>query len=183
MLCTARLKEYKFRQSFERVLLKILFLVFIVTPILEIALFMQVGGLIGLVPTLIMILLTAIIGVNLLKSQGISVWHDIQSQLGQGQVPAVAMISGAQLLFAGGLLLTPGFLTDTIGFLLLVPQVRRAVAMQMIKHWQVRAAGVNGANFYSETQYSHSPFTNQNSNPSNRGRIIEGEYEKPSQEK
>lgn len=141
--------------------------------------FIQVGDIIGLGPTLLMVFVTAIIGVNLLKSQGLSVWQDIQNQLAQGQIPALAMASAAQLLFAGGLLLTPGFVTDIIGFSLLVPAVRLFVAKQMMKRWTIKS-GFHNASYHSQSD----PFTTSNQySASNEGRTIEGEFEEQIQNK
>lgn len=184
--------------------MNLLFLIFIITPIVEIGVFMQVGDLIGLGPTLLMIFVTAILGVNLLKSQGISVWGEMQRQLAQGQMPATAMISAAQLLFAGGLLLTPGFVTDTVGFLLLVPQVRQLVAKYLLSKWMIKGQQTQGS-FYSASSYSSSDYTRSEhseteysssnysksdypksklhtsdekaNRPKNSGRTIEGEFE------
>ena len=155
-------------------------------PIVEIGVFIQVGDIVGLGPTLLMVLATAIIGVNLLKRQGLHTWQEIQTQLSQGQVPAMAMASAAQLLFAGGLLLTPGFVTDTIGFALLVPAVRHAVAHRLIQGWTQKATmhqtGFYHQSYSSSTSEGHtqSPFTQNNSSAGNRmngGDVIEGEFE------
>jgi len=158
--------------------LNLLLLIFIITPIIEIGVFIQVGDIIGLGPTLLMVFITAIIGVNLLKSQGLSVWQEIQNQLAQGQVPALAMASAAQLLFAGGLLLTPGFVTDTVGFLLLVPAVRLLIAKQMMKRWTIKS-GFQQSSYHSQSHvYSNSP----NDTSNNFGRTIEGDFEEKSKE-
>lgn len=154
-------------------------LIFIITPIIEIGVFIQVGDFIGLGPTLLMVFVTAIIGVNLLKSQGLSVWQDIQNQLAQGQIPALAMASAAQLLFAGGLLLTPGFVTDIIGFSLLIPAVRLLVAKQMMKRWTIKS-GFHHDNYYSHSDAFH---TTNRSSATDEGRTIEGEFEEQSPNK
>ncbi len=152
--------------------LNLLFLLFIVTPLLEIGVFIQVGDQIGLLPTLAMIFITAVIGVNLLKNQGLSVWQDTQTKLASGQIPALEMASAAQLLFAGGLLLTPGFVTDTIGFLLLIPNIRKLVAQYLIKRWQVKAHTASSSHYYHAHKDDH-----KNANHTkNSGRVIEGEY-------
>ncbi|MCW8877052.1 MAG: FxsA family protein [Kangiellaceae bacterium] len=168
--------------------MRFLFLLFILMPIVEIGVFIQVGDIVGLGPTLLMVLATAIIGVNLLKRQGLRTWQEIQTQLAQGQVPAMAMASAAQLLFAGGLLLTPGFVTDTIGFALLVPAVRHAVAHQLIKNWTHKATKVHQGGFYHQSYsgradetHAQEPFSQQKSsrdnNRVNSGDVIEGEFE------
>jgi len=96
-------------------------------PLLEIALFIEVGGRIGLWPTLALIVLTAVIGAWMLRQQGLSVLMRAQRQLAEGALPVVEVFEGLCLVIAGALLLTPGFFTDALGALLLVPAVRRAL--------------------------------------------------------
>jgi len=103
----------------------ILFLaVFIGVPLLEIAVFVQVGGVIGLWPTLATVILTAVLGTWCLRAQGLATLARARSQLDQGALPTKELFDGACLLIAGALLLTPGFVTDSVGFLLFVPAVR-----------------------------------------------------------
>lgn len=96
-------------------------------PILEIAAFIVIGGQIGVLMTLAMILVTAIIGSILLRIQGISILSRIQSESEQGNLPGKDVIHGVMIVVAGILLLTPGFVTDTVGFLLFIPAVRTAI--------------------------------------------------------
>ncbi|MGI9414114.1 MAG: FxsA family protein [Hyphomicrobiales bacterium] len=103
-------------------------LIFILVPIIEIAAFIKIGDIIGLWPTLGCIVLTAIVGTLLLRQQGLSVLRQAQGSLQQNQVPVDSVIHGAFLLIAGALLLTPGFFTDAVGFILLVPPARSAIA-------------------------------------------------------
>ena len=103
-----------------------LLLIFILIPLLEIWLFILLGGFIGVYPTLLIILLTAILGTFLVKTQGINVLKEIQNKLNELENPTEPIAYGAMILFAGALLLTPGFFTDTVGFLLLLPNVRKA---------------------------------------------------------
>ncbi len=104
-----------------------LFLIFVAVPIIEIALFIEVGGAIGLGPTLAIVVLTAIAGTWLMRRQGLMTLERLQQSLAEGRNPADPMAQGAMILVAGVLLLTPGFFTDTIGFLLLLPPVRVAL--------------------------------------------------------
>ncbi|MGL4311968.1 MAG: FxsA family protein [Paracoccaceae bacterium] len=104
-----------------------LFLPFLLIPVIEIALFIQVGGLIGLWPTLGLVLLTAIAGAILVRVQGARVMFDLRSALSRLEDPTAPIAHGAMILLAGALLLTPGFFTDTLGILLLIPPVRAAV--------------------------------------------------------
>jgi len=104
-----------------------LFLAFVLVPIVEIALFIQVGGAIGLWPTLAIVILTAIAGTILVRTQGLATLAELQRSLqGEGD-PTRAIAHGALILAAGLLLLTPGFFTDATGFSLLIPPVRSAL--------------------------------------------------------
>jgi len=107
---------------------RLLLILFISIPLIEIYLLIKVGSVIGALPTIGIVLGTAVLGAFLLKQQGISTLQRVQSQLAQGQLPAEEMIEGVILVFSGALLLTPGFFTDTIGFLCLVPAIRKALA-------------------------------------------------------
>jgi len=104
-----------------------LFLLFLAVPLVEIALFIQVGGLIGLWPTLAIVVLTAIAGTYLVRSQGLQVVRQVRGSFERLSDPTEPLAHGAMVLFSGALLLTPGFFTDAVGFALLVPPVRSAV--------------------------------------------------------
>jgi UPF0716 protein FxsA len=118
----------------------ILFLVFLLIPVIEIALFIQVGGVIGVWATIAIIFLTAAIGATVARAQGLSTLGELQSRLDAGADPREPMAHGALLLIAGLLLLTPGFMTDAIGFALLVPAVRAAAIRRIANHMTVHAA-------------------------------------------
>lgn len=93
-------------------------------PILEIAVFILVGGQIGVVTTLALILVTAIIGSILLRIQGFNTLNNIQMRAAAGEIPGKDLVNGVMIMIAGVLLLTPGFVTDSIGFLLFFPPFR-----------------------------------------------------------
>jgi UPF0716 protein FxsA len=101
-----------------------LILLFVAVPIIEIALFIQVGDAIGLWPTLAIVVLTAIAGTALMRAQGIMTLKRLQSSMAEGRNPTDPIAQGAMILVAGVLLLTPGFFTDAVGFALLLPPVR-----------------------------------------------------------
>lgn len=101
-----------------------LFLLFVIVPIVEIGLFIQVGGAIGLWPTLLIVVLTALAGTILMRAQGVLTLQRLQTALAEGRNPTDPMAQGAMILVAGVLLLTPGFFTDALGFALLLPPVR-----------------------------------------------------------
>lgn len=103
-----------------------LFLAFLAIPLIEIALFIQIGGVIGLGWTLLIVVATAVIGATMVRSQGLAVLGQVQQSFGEVRDPTEPLAHGAMILFAGALLLTPGFFTDAVGFSLLVPQFRSA---------------------------------------------------------
>lgn len=103
----------------------VLVLIFLVVPIVEIFFLIQIGQILGAWWTIILVILTALIGVRLLKLQGIPTLLRAQEKIRSGQMPAQEMLEGIALIIAGTFLLTPGFLTDSIGFCLLLPTIRR----------------------------------------------------------
>jgi len=140
-------------------------ILFILTPLLEIYLFIKIGSQIGALPTILLIATTAIVGVALLRHQGLSTLQNVQRQMQQGQVPAVGLLEGIMLFFAGALLLTPGFFTDTIGFLILIPPIRKSLAL-----WILEKSG---------TIVKMNPNANPPSDQTSQGgpeKFIEGEF-------
>lgn len=112
----------------------LLLVLFIGMPIAEIAVFIEAGGRFGLWPTVGAVILTAIIGTSLLRVQGLSVLRRAQSSLNRGEMPLVEVFDGFCLVAAGMLLLTPGFITDAIGFALLIPPVRALLRVWAAAH-------------------------------------------------
>lgn len=112
-----------------------LFLLFIVVPIVEIVLFIKIGSLLGLWLTILVVVLTAIVGTNLVKSPGLNAIKQVQSSFLQGQDIARSLINGTLILIAGVLLLTPGFFTDFIGITFLIPMTRNMWISYGIKHF------------------------------------------------
>jgi UPF0716 protein FxsA len=110
----------------------ILLIIFIVIPVAEIYVLIEVGGIIGAVPTVFMVVFTAVLGALLLRQQGFYTLRKVQEDMQKGILPAVALVEGLILLVGGAMLLTPGFITDFIGFMMLVPPLRRAVAVHLI---------------------------------------------------
>ncbi|MCO6187999.1 FxsA family protein [Rhizobium sp. L1K21] len=98
----------------------------LIMPVLEISVFILVGQYIGLLPTLGLILLTALLGSILLRVQGLSILQRLAAENEAGRMPGRELVHGGMIVIAGILLLTPGFVTDTLGFLLFVPAVRDA---------------------------------------------------------
>ena len=144
-----------------------LFVLFLAVPLIEVYVLIEVGGVIGAWPTILLVILTAILGAFMLRVQGFYTLQRVREQMAQGQLPAVAMLEGVVLLMAGALLLTPGFFTDAVGFLCLVPPLRQAMIQAAIRRVTV-SAWQSG----SGAAYEHHP-----SEQKNRGsRTLEGEY-------
>jgi UPF0716 protein FxsA len=118
-----------------------LFILFVAVPIIEIALFIQVGGWIGLWPTLAIVVLTAAVGTVLVRTQGLQTLRTLQANVERGGDPMGPIAHGALILLAGVLLLTPGFFTDAVAVALLIPPVRAAVIRWGAARITVVAAG------------------------------------------
>jgi UPF0716 protein FxsA len=114
-----------------------LFVLFLAVPLIEIALFIQIGGWIGLWPTLAVVVLTAVLGTWLVRREGMRALADLRQSFETLGDPAAPLAHGAAILFAGALLLTPGFFTDTVGFLLLIPAVRTALFRHLAQRIRV----------------------------------------------
>ncbi len=149
----------------------LLLVIFIVIPIVEIGLFIQVGGMLGLWWTLAIVIITAIIGTYLLRKQGLDVVNKLQSEMAEGQLPVNQLIHGTFIVIAGLLLLTPGFFTDFIGFSLFVPQIRLALGSFLGQFIKSRARNNAGGQFQFRSQY-----TETNTNKPANGNEIDGEY-------
>ena len=101
-----------------------LILIFIVVPLIEILLLIEIGNQIGALNTILVIVLTAILGASMMRHQGFTIMRNIQRDLSEGRMPTVELINGALVLVGGIVLLTPGFFTDAVGFILLIPATR-----------------------------------------------------------
>jgi len=151
----------------------ILLLIMIVIPIGEIAVFIEAGDQFGLWPTLGAVVLTAIIGTAFLRVQGLGVLRRVQESLARGEMPVSEMFDGLCLLIAGALLLTPGFITDGIGFALLVAPLRRGIATQIAAHL-VRSGG---GSFRSSAGHRGGSGTAPGGRSGPGGTVIDGDYE------
>jgi UPF0716 protein FxsA len=141
---------------------RILFALFILIPLLEIYLLIEVGSIIGGLNTVLLIVFTAVLGAFLLRVQGFSTMHRVQATLARGEIPALEVLSGMVLLVSGALLLTPGFFTDAVGFLGLVPPLRSKLILYLLRH-HIIVPGQGG---------NHKGGPKDQSGP----RVIEGEY-------
>lgn len=141
-----------------------LFLAFLAVPLIEIALFIQVGGAIGLWPTLGIVVLTAVLGTWLVRTQGAMAMGNLRKSFSELDDPTEPLAHGAMILLAGALLLTPGFFTDGVGFALLMPPVRHAAFEYLRKRVHVQRFDMG----------SQGPQSRQNSRHSD---IIDGEFQ------
>jgi UPF0716 protein FxsA len=135
--------------------LRILLALLLIVPVVEIYLFIKVGGLIGVLPTLLLVLFSAVMGVVLLRQQGFATLMRLQASLARGEIPAIEMLEGALLLIGGVLLLTPGFFTDVLGFLCLIPALRRRVVLWAIRRGVVVSSGLGAGS----PPHGHGPRT------------------------
>jgi len=127
-----------------------LFLVFIVVPVVEMLVLIEVGSVLGSLTTVVLVFLTALIGVAMLRRQGLSTFVRFNEKLNSGELPAEELVSGVFLVLAGAFLLTPGFVTDTLGFLFLVPPIRHALAQRVIKRGLLKSfSAFESSQFYS----------------------------------
>ncbi len=126
--------------------MKILVLLFVLVPLLELYFLIEVGSTVGVGTTILLVIFTAVLGSVFVRKQGFSTLNRVQTQLSHGRMPAREMVEGLVLLIAGVLLLTPGFFTDVIGFMLLIPPLRRYLMQKTLHRYGL--FGVPGATVY-----------------------------------
>lgn len=161
----------------------LLALIFIGLPLLEIAVFIQVGDAIGVWPTILATVATALAGSLLLRAQGLAALNRARVQMDQGQLPAREMFEGVCLVLAGALLLVPGFVTDALGLLLFFPPFRELLRMAIARHLAAKAARGEARVFVDGVEIDpHNPPPGPGRGPgrgpgSRRGGVIDGEFE------
>jgi UPF0716 protein FxsA len=164
---------------------------FILIPILEISVIIQVGTFLGVMPTLAIMVVSALIGASLVRSQGIATLMSLRKKMDQGEMPSREIMEGLILLVAGVLLMTPGFVTDIVGMLILTAPVRRLVAETLLKRFILQMVNVQpmqGATFYTHSEnYRYTTGTVRTDSPQQssrddallrRGEVIDGEFER-----
>lgn len=159
-------------------------LLFIIIPLLELYLIIKVGGYIGAFWTVMIVIGTAVVGVNLLRMQGFNTLRRAQQNMERGAMPAMEMMEGIVLAVGGALLITPGFLTDALGFICLIPFTRQALIRAVIKRGSVQMHGFQGHEFH-QRQFRDHDFHDQtggHSGQSNEGRTLEGEFHRKDDE-
>lgn len=156
-----------------------LLLIFIVIPLIELAVILKVNSYIGIGWTLGLIIITAFVGVRLLRRQGISTLLRANQKMQQGQVPALELAEGFLLALAGALLLTPGFVTDAVGFALLIPATRKALVHKVLALITPRM--MTSSSFQSTTNFEQGDIKDvytQETRTQGKITIIEGEFTK-----
>lgn len=152
--------------------MRILFPIFIIIPIVEMWVLIKVGTVIGALPTIALVFLTAAIGLALLRQQGLSTLLRADQRMAEGQLPAQEVLEGILLAVGGALLLTPGFITDAVGFACLLPPTRKLMVAHLLKQAVVSARfgpGDGGQGHYRHTETIY----RENGSESH---TIEGEY-------
>ena len=148
------------------------FLVFFSIPVVEMYLLIEVAERIEALPTILLVMLTAVLGVSLIRQQGLSTLTKGIRRLNQAEIPAAEIIEGVLLAVAGAFLITPGFLTDFIGFMIIIPITRRITALMLLKRMAARADfRTHGSDLRGGS----------NKTRDTSGSVIEGEYEKKDQ--
>jgi len=119
--------------------LSYLIALFIALPIVELALLFELHGVVGFSPTVLLVLFTGIVGAALVRRQGLATFLKIQQEMSIGNVPAPQMMDGIMILVSGALLVTPGMITDGVGFLLLIPFIREKIRFWLRKKLEEKA--------------------------------------------
>lgn len=167
--------------------MRVLFILFAVLPILEIALLVNVGSIIGGWNTIGIVILTAFIGSYFVKREGLSTLQTAQAKMQRNEMPGKELVEGLMLVVAGVLLVTPGFITDILGFMFVLPGTRHLLASQVSKHMKMRVvmpgagAGTGGFNTNGQqSPFGSDPFGSTdspfNTSARNNDDVIEGEY-------
>lgn len=151
--------------------MRFLFPAFIAIPLIEMLLLFEVADEIGGFTTLALVVLTAVIGIQVLKQQGFSTLLRANERIASGQLPAQEIVEGMMLAGAGALLLTPGFLTDGIGFILLTGPLRRPLAQRVVKAGVVHTVGGASSGGFHYQSYR--------GGTEGEGNVYEGEYSRP----
>lgn len=142
--------------------MRLLFLIFVALPILEMIVLIKVGSIIGVIPTVALVVLTATLGIWLMRVQGLATLARVQEKLERGEVPGTELLEGIMLLIGGALLLTPGFITDTMGFVCLIPVLRQPIARWLLRRGILGAIHIQGGRGHRGSDDFHT--------------TIEGEY-------
>jgi UPF0716 protein FxsA len=136
---------------------------------IEISIFIKVAAVLGVLVTLLLVILSSCIGISLVRNQGIKTFIQMQQKLAAGESPAAEMVKSVSLVLAGFLLLLPGFLTDAIGLLLLLPPIQKSLTLKLMPHLNIYRSGGFSAGDY-----------NNSSGPIGGGNTFDGEFQRKS---
>ena len=142
-----------------------LFFIFTTVSLLEIFVLVKVGGLFGALPTILLVIVSALVGSALVKSQGLQLIQQVQKRMAAGEMPGQQLVEGFMLIITGVLLVTPGFVTDICGLLLLVPALRASIAKIIMANIKLSPQTMSGG------------FGQQGFTQANDDSVIEGEFE------
>ncbi|PKG38160.1 FxsA family protein [Psychromonas sp. Urea-02u-13] len=146
-----------------------LFVLFTAVSLLEIFVLVKVGSFLGALPTVALVIVTALIGSALVRSQGLQLIQQYQQRIAKGEMPGQQLVEGLMLIITGVLLVTPGFVTDFCGLMLLQPSIRGAIAKTLLANIKFSPAAMSGG--FSQTQSGFSK-------PNIDSDVIEGEFER-----
>lgn len=150
--------------------------------LLEVVVLAKAAGVIGWPITIIATVATALLGSYLFRLQGLATWVRLNQRLQQGDMPGQEMVEGIMLLLGGALLITPGFISDALGFALLLPGSRRAMAGKLIEKGTLQGFAVMQRGGFTYTQYGQPPPDPQRPTPQQQGNVtIEGEFHRTDQ--
>jgi UPF0716 protein FxsA len=150
-----------------------LFVIFTSVSLLEIFVLMKVGNFLGAGTTIVLVILSALVGSALVRSQGLQLVRDLQERSARGEIPGRQLIEGLMLIITGVLLVTPGFVTDFAGLLLLQPNLRGYFATLILENMSINTFGTMSGGFQGHSQ-QQSSFTNKIQDDD----VIEGEFER-----
>lgn len=154
--------------------MRILFILFLLVPAVELYFLIQVGSVIGALPTILLTVLTAIAGASLMRSQGIATMQKAQQAMLMGQPPQQEVVEGVMIFLGGLMLLIPGLITDFLGFLLLIPPVRQVMARRLLQ----RAGSYQRGGFKAHSgETFEGEWQQKPQQPISRIEIIEAEWE------
>ncbi|WP_157957907.1 FxsA family protein [Aliidiomarina celeris] len=151
-----------------------LFVLFVVMPVIEIAVLIQVGSVLGALNTIALLILTAVVGASLVRSQGLRALQNAQLKMSQGVLPGRELASGLMIFIAGIMFITPGFVTDLFALLLLLPPVQAILGVWLLKRLQAQGTHTQFRFYSSQRGDAEKPYS-----PHQKGgnRTLEGEYE------
>lgn len=151
-----------------------LFVLFTAVSLLEIFVLVKVGSFLGALPTVALVIVTALIGSALVRSQGLQLIQQYQQRIAKGEMPGQQLVEGLMLIITGVLLVTPGFVTDLCGLLLLQPSIRGAIAKTLLANVKLSSATMSGGFSQPHSGFSKPPIDKD---------VIEGEFERKDDKK